>query len=370
MRISLSFSPLSLFSTAFSLFFVIVSAGFLKQRFKKQGSPYTPFASVIIPLKGKNPDFGGFLDSLQRQTYAHKEYLFCLTDGEDPAIAQIRRLSGVKYRIIITPPDATNSDKIQNVFSGLAHIGKKTEVIVTLDADGSFADHYLSALIEPLQDRRFSCACSYRIFRAETFGGMVIKYWNLAGKAFKEFIFFPWPWSGGMAIRKEDLPLMGIPHAWEGKISEDMVMGELIPKARLKVFDVHTYAVSTASEDILRAIEWIFRQQWYAFVYNKKMHYYNVVSFLMVFLFAYLFVLTQHLLFILPLVSTCVASVIFMARYGTAREWLRLPFIYCGVLLASAVSLLFPPFMKRVRWGIFEYTVDRRGTIIAKRKVQ
>ncbi len=75
-------------------------------------------------------------------------------------------------------------------------------------------------------------------------------------------------WGGAWAIRREEFTKLGLPEAWRGTLSDDLIVSRLVHAARLRVgYEPHCLVKSTADFDGRKLCEFLRRQFVVARVY-------------------------------------------------------------------------------------------------------
>ncbi|HTP33912.1 MAG TPA: bacteriohopanetetrol glucosamine biosynthesis glycosyltransferase HpnI [Candidatus Acidoferrales bacterium] len=161
----------ALAAAAYYLLAVIAAARWRSQRgtgFSRSTS--LPPISILKPIHGRDPRFYEAIFSHAAQDYPEFEILFGLTNPDDPAMADIRRLREEhpqrRIEIVITETAAPNA-KV-GVLAELARRARHGVLLVN-DSDIVVGPGYLRAAAAPLEDPGVGLVtCLYRA-RAESF---------------------------------------------------------------------------------------------------------------------------------------------------------------------------------------------------------
>jgi ceramide glucosyltransferase len=146
-----------------------------------------PAISILKPLCGDEHDLYGCLRSFFDQHYPRFQIVLGVSDGDDPAIAVVKRLqqefSQVDARLVIDRRQHGSSRKISNLINMFPHAGH--DCLVISDSDVRVAPDYLSRLAPPLLDASVGIVtCAYR---GVSQGGL----WSLLGSFFINEWFIP-----------------------------------------------------------------------------------------------------------------------------------------------------------------------------------
>ena len=330
---------------------------------------YQPPVSVIIPCKGTNEDFEDFLVSINHQDYPSAEYLFCFSDEADPGVQVVHDTVVIEnHKVLISPTFESTTDKNQNHIYAIESSSPDSKVLVFLDSDGAFRPDYITSLVQPLVDRRQICTSTFRIYEAASVGGLIVRYWNFLSLYFRKSRGGSFAWSGGMAMRREDLSTLGIPELWFNTLSDDMTLSRKIADLGKEVYLVENYAISTADHTVLGAMSWVRRQNVCAFLCCPRLRNINRIAEIIGASYLAIFIATGSPLYLLPLAGFVVSVMYLAAVHGSWREQLPAP----GVALLVAVMSLWIsatiPFIRKVKWADMEYEVDNEGRILSRRR--
>ncbi|RMF86886.1 MAG: glycosyltransferase [Nitrospinota bacterium] len=124
-----------------------------------------PPVSLLIPVKGIDPQMYENFETLCTQSYPCYEVIFGLMDPQDPARTLIETLIASHpqqdIRLVISDRKIGRNNKINNLYNMWREA--KYEVIVCNDSDIRVQSDYLRHIVSPLQDRRVGMVtCPYR----------------------------------------------------------------------------------------------------------------------------------------------------------------------------------------------------------------
>jgi len=164
------------------------------------------FVTVCIPLKGVFPGQRELLLSLVGQNHPDFEVVFILEserDGAKSVVDEICREFS-HCRTVISGPASTCAQKNHSLISGLRSLPSHTKIFVFCDGNSRATPDWLVSMTQPIEMNRFEAVTTFRAFQPEapTLSGVchaVYASFITLSKA-----FFPKPWGGGTAIRREN----------------------------------------------------------------------------------------------------------------------------------------------------------------------
>lgn len=247
---------------------------YVSSRFDQVSRDYAPYAAVILPCKGLDPDFENNLHKLMAQEYGSNEVgkpdfeiIFAVAKEDDPAYAVIdkviKQYPAVNARLIIAGISNKRAQKITNQLEALKQISDKCEVFVFVDSDVIARKDFLSQLIAPLQDKMIGIATGYRFYLPSKFSvaALMRSLWNRLSAWELSSKKFSFAWGGAMAIRKEVFEQARVSRAWECSADDDLAMTTAVKKVGLSVaFVPQCLVISEGQADWPEVIEWTNRQ--------------------------------------------------------------------------------------------------------------
>ena len=240
---------------------------------------FTPFVSVIAPLRGLEPGLVENVSGVLGQQYPAFEVLFVFDDAGDDAIAVIQeqqgRYSQVNSRIIISGPATDSGQKVHNLRVATAQVNQECEVLVFVDSDARPEPKWLRQLVAPLCDEHLGASSGYRWF-VPVKGGIASRLrsiWNasiasaLGSNQQKNFC-----WGGSTAIRKSVFDRLQIVERWRGSVSDDFSMTRVLHDASLPIyFNPNCLLPSVGDCDWRELIEFTTRQMKITRVYASHL---------------------------------------------------------------------------------------------------
>ena len=197
-------------------------------------SAFTPFATVIVPIRGLDQGLQENIAAIFSQDYPAYEVIFVSDDEKDPAWAIVEKArvdfkdpSGPTMRTIVAGPAVDRGQKVHNLSVVTSAIDRASEVFVFADSDARPTGVWLKSLIAPLQDETLGATTGYRWF-VPVRGGLwshLRAVWNaaiasaLGADEQKNFC-----WGGSTAIRRTTFESCKVVEYWRGTVSDDFAM--------------------------------------------------------------------------------------------------------------------------------------------------
>ncbi|MGE5195340.1 MAG: glycosyltransferase [Deltaproteobacteria bacterium] len=256
--------------------------------------------ALIAPCKGIDADLRSNLLALFWQRYPHYELCFVVESESDPAVPVICELQQehprISSRLVIAGVAHDCGQKVHNLMcatravlesSGLGERpplpplaqGGRTdstvapEVLAFVDSDACPHVDWLARLVERLASGKNAVATGYRWYVPETegFANRLLSAINNTIIGWTGPYGFTLLWGGAWAIRTETFRKLGLPDAWKGSLSDDLVVSGLVRKAGLRVgFEPHCLTKSSADFNWGRLGEFLRRQFLVVRVYSPR----------------------------------------------------------------------------------------------------
>jgi cellulose synthase/poly-beta-1,6-N-acetylglucosamine synthase-like glycosyltransferase len=243
---------------------------FVRRELSRELPPFTPYASVIAPVRGLDQGLRDNLRALLQQDYPAYEIIFVTDRADDPALAVIEEACAafarreVKTRSLVAGAAEESGQKVHNLRVGVARVEASSSVLVFVDSDARPRPLWLRSLVTPLGDERTGAATGYRWFIpvGGGFASHLRACWNasiasaLGARGDKNFC-----WGGSTAIRLETFHRLRMQEKWRGALSDDFALMRALREARLPIQFV-PYCLTPSLEDcsISELIEFTTRQ--------------------------------------------------------------------------------------------------------------
>ncbi|MBS0266837.1 MAG: glycosyltransferase [Planctomycetes bacterium] len=226
--------------------------------------------TLIAPCKGLDPDLHENLLALFRQQHPNFELCFVVENEADPALPVIRDVAAenphVGSRVVIAGLAHDSGQKVHNLIcasQAVLNSPHRPHILAFVDSDACPHPEWLSRLVSRIGCGKFAVATGYRWYAPQG------KHWaNRLLSAVNNTVIavmgphgFNLVWGGAWAIRTETFEELGLPAAWQGTLSDDLVVSRLVHAAPLKVgYEPHCLVQSAADFDLPRVFEFVRRQ--------------------------------------------------------------------------------------------------------------
>lgn len=236
-----------------------------------------PRVTLFVPCKGMDVGMEQNLQALFEQHYAPLELCFLIESAADPAVRCIhdlaQRFPQVACRLKYTGVATDCGQKVHNLMQGTAAIADESAVLAFVDSDARPHPRWLSRLVDRLQSGKFAVATGYRWYvpTQPTFANRLLAAINGTVASVMGPHGFNLIWGGAWAIRAETFHALGLPAAWQGSLSDDLVVSRLVHGAKLKVaYEPHCLVQSPADFNWAGLAEFLRRQYLVARVYAPR----------------------------------------------------------------------------------------------------
>jgi cellulose synthase/poly-beta-1,6-N-acetylglucosamine synthase-like glycosyltransferase len=233
---------------------------FIRRSMAEPRKPFAPAVSVIAPCKGIDNGFEQSLHALFNQDYPDYEILFVIASADDTASAIIRRAirenAHRRARLVVAPPTAGRSQKVNNLLAALDSVRAESEALVFVDSDARVRTDWLASLIAPLVDRRVGAATGYRWYLPERggFWSAMLSAWNGSVATTLGDHDYNFAWGGSTAILKETFDRIGARERWQHALSDDYALTKAAQEAGLRVEFVPRCLVVTREDVTARQL--------------------------------------------------------------------------------------------------------------------
>ncbi|HEX8137867.1 MAG TPA: glycosyltransferase [Pyrinomonadaceae bacterium] len=217
---------------------------FVRREMSRELSRFTPYASVIAPVRGLDQGMRDNLRALLEQDYPAYEIVFVTDRASDPSLAMIEEAcrafarSEVKTRVVVAGAAEESGQKVHNLRAAVAQIDNLSSVLVFVDSDARPRPIWLRALVAPLCDEGIGAATGYRWFIPVEggFASHLRSCWNASiASALGEHGLKNFCWGGSTAIRLETFRRLNMREKWRGALSDDFAMMRALREARLPI---------------------------------------------------------------------------------------------------------------------------------------
>lgn len=203
--------------------------------------PHKGLALVVAPCKGVDVGLEGNLRSLFRQDYRNYCIRFVIQSADDPAFAVIQRVMAdhpeVPCELLIAGEAYGEGQKIHNLRVATSDLPTEVKYLAFVDSDARVRRQWLRALVARLDRPEVGAATGYRWFVPvqPTLANLLLHSINahvavLFGSRSPTIV-----WGGSWAIRRDRFEALGLPDAWAGTLSDDLVASRLLCHAGWRV---------------------------------------------------------------------------------------------------------------------------------------
>ncbi len=143
-------------ATAYCVLCILGAVDYLQGRPVQTRAVYTPPVTILKPLKGLDPHAYEGFRSHCLQDYPEYEIIFGVSDENDPAVSEVRRLQAEfpdqVIKLVVCPQRLGTNGKVSTLAQMLPH-ARYRHVIVN-DSDIRVAADYLREVMHPMHDGR------------------------------------------------------------------------------------------------------------------------------------------------------------------------------------------------------------------------
>jgi len=199
-----------------------------------------PKATVILSLRGPDPDLDVALEGLLQQDYPNYSVHIIVDSDTDPVWQDINRVrekmdtSRVQVSVM-QQALSTCSLKCSSLIEAVEALDPDCEVVAFIDGDTSPHRTWLASLVDALEDERVGVAYGNRWFMPQSanWGSLVRYFWNVG--AIVQVWLNQLVWAGSMAMRKETIEKAEVLAAWSCAFTDDAAVHRQMRKFGYKI---------------------------------------------------------------------------------------------------------------------------------------
>lgn len=228
---------------------------------------FLPRVTLFVPCKGLDLNFDANLRALFEQQYPTYELCFIVESAGEPVVTMVHALQaeypGVPCRVVFAGEAADCGQKVHNLMVATRTVAPDTEVMAFVDSDTRPHRQFLAWLVSRLRGTKYAVSTGYRWYVpvAPTWANLLLSAINNSIGGLMGGHGFNLVWGGAWAIRVQTFRDLGLPDAWHGSLSDDLVVSRLVHRARLRlVYEPHCLVTSPAQTTLLGLAEFIRRQ--------------------------------------------------------------------------------------------------------------
>ena len=202
--------------------------------------PFLPRATVVLPLRGKDPFLIDCISGLLNQEYPDYDVKIIVDHEDDPAYTLVNEYLvahphphcqvGIRERYT-----GTCGLKNESLIQALGELDETTEVFAWLDSDVVPHPTWLRDLVSPLQDPQIGVASGIRWYapREANPGTLVRAVWN-AG-AVIQMLALEIAWGGSIALNRQVFQNPLLVESWSKMMWDDTGLKAIVSKLGLHI---------------------------------------------------------------------------------------------------------------------------------------
>lgn len=199
---------------------------------------HEPFIEIIVPVKGANQNQRIALLSLLKQDYSSYSVTLVVESEDDPASAVVDKICGedTKARKLIAGFAKRCGQKNHNLVYALNRLKPETEIVVFCDSTNVASPQWLARFTASLRTGNNDVVTTFRRFfpRPQNIPGVCQTMYGVVVLLLASVA--PKPWGGGTAIRRDILDKLPLKETWSKTVVDDLVLGNILRRAGIKVF--------------------------------------------------------------------------------------------------------------------------------------
>lgn len=210
-----------------------------RHRSPQSSIPWPP-VRLIVPCRGVDPQMEQNLRALFELDYPALEIVFVVESLHDSAAVVINDLRPqylVPCRLLAAGIAQDCGQKVHNLIAASEQPFGDREVLAFVDSDARPSVGWLKALVHRLVSSKSQVVTGYRWYApvAGSWPGRLVSAVNNIIVGLLSSHGFNLAWGGAWAIRREAFAELGLPTAWRGSLSDDLIVSRLIKRHRLRL---------------------------------------------------------------------------------------------------------------------------------------
>jgi len=246
---------------------------------------YVPKVCVVMTCRGYEPGLGRNIAAILNQNYPAYHVTIVIDSTSDSAYsianAATKQQTRAKAQICIAKEHGIASGKVAALLTALERDDYSSEVYAFVDSDALVSADWLSALVDPLEEKTVGATTGFRwYFPTRGFWSHVEAAWNASGTNLLFDRHYSFPWGGAMAIRTDTLQTINIGEVWRTAISDDLSLNAALKSHGYGVRFLPQCCVVTYNEtDLSRFLDWTTRQVTLVRAYYRRLWNYGLVAY-------------------------------------------------------------------------------------------
>ncbi len=237
----------------------------------------TEHVQIFAPCKGHDTGLRQNLAPLLQQAYPNYEVTFIVESAEDPAIGAIEAVIAghpqTRANVCIAGLATDCGQKVHNLRRATSEAAAATTIFAFVDSDARPRADWLTNLTARLNRPETGAVSGYRWFVPERaslanylLSGINAAVAGLIGPGGHHFV-----WGGSWAIRRETFDKLRINEAWQGTLSDDLVVTRVLQQAQLKIeFEPKCLVASPLETNLAGMLEFLRRQYVVGRFYSRR----------------------------------------------------------------------------------------------------
>jgi ceramide glucosyltransferase len=235
---------------------------------------FVPPATVIVPVKGVDPELERSLRSILHQDYPFYEVIFVAAEESDAGWPLLQVLASgrtekpagrglTKVSLLAAGRSEECGEKVHNLRSALGSVDPRSEVLVFADSDAEPKPDWLRWLIGPLEDPSVTVSTGFRWYLpGNSFASRLRAAWDTSIATMLGEHDHNFAWGGSMALRKADFERLGIRDKyWASTVSDDYAVWRAVREAKGRIrFQPRCLVASREELSAAGFIRWANRQ--------------------------------------------------------------------------------------------------------------
>jgi hypothetical protein len=186
---------------------------------------------LIIPMRGIPPHLAELWRGICAQTHRPTRVIFAVESVQDPAYAQLRKLTGgPPVEVVVAGEANRRGQKIHNMLAALARLEPNDAIVVFADADITPAADWLARLLRDLDRQNIGMTSGYRwlIPTDERWSTAFVCIVNASIASTPRDSKWANAWGGSMALRRRTIDALALPTLWDRAVSDDLTISSAV----------------------------------------------------------------------------------------------------------------------------------------------
>lgn len=253
---------------------------FVRRRLAKPRRSFEPKkAWVLAPCKGLDHELAENIGPLLRQDYDDYQVVFIVESEDDPAFHAIHevlnrsKVSNARARLLVAGRATQGGQKIHNLSRATAIVPEDVRILAFVDSDARPTTSWLRDLVQRIDDPGIGAATGYRWFmpRQANLPTLLLCSINTTVACGFSSGWQNLVWGGSWAIRREVFEDLGVRQAWEGGLSDDLIVSAVLRRNGLRIaFEPACMLASPLAGGWRQTAEFIRRQYLIGREYYRK----------------------------------------------------------------------------------------------------